>query len=77
MRRTLLVLTVAAVMAAMMLASALPVLADTSGDQPPGPPTVTGDFDHPHGSIVLHDDGACVDHYGGGPTSGKATGGGC
>jgi len=78
MRRTLLVLTVAAVMAAMILASALPVMAATSGDQPPGPPTVTGDFGHPHGSIVEHsDDGACSHHFGGGQSGGKQTGGGC
>jgi hypothetical protein len=81
MKRIIMMLTVALVMAAMMLAMAMPVLADTTGDQVgpgnQGPPATTGDFDHPRGSIVLHlDEGACVFHFGGG-SSGGVTGGGC
>ena len=82
MKRIIMIVTVALVMAAMMLAMALPVLADTSGDQRgpgnQGPPFVTGDFDHPNGSSVVHfDEGPCVFHFGGGNAEGRATGGGC
>ena len=42
MRRIMVLVTVALVMAALMALSALPVLAVNSGNQPPGPPTVSG-----------------------------------
>jgi hypothetical protein len=68
---------VALVMAAMMLAMALPVLADRD-PQPPGPPSMTGDFDNANGSLVSHSDqGACVEHFGGGNSTDNSTGGGC
>jgi hypothetical protein len=84
MKRIIVLLTVALVMAVMMLATAMPVLADTSGEQPPGPPSSSGDFDHPQGSVVSHrDEGACVNHFGlnphhgSNPPAGDFTGGGC
>jgi hypothetical protein len=81
MKRILVLLSVVALMVVML---AMPVLADTSGDQRgpgnQGPPAETGDFDHTHGSVVNPKSGthpgACVDHYGGG-NSGGTTGRGC
>jgi hypothetical protein len=86
MRRIIMLFVVAMVIAAMMLAMAMPVLAKTTGDQRgpgnQGPPDETGSVgtNNSHGSVVipklLNNPGACVDHYGGG-SSGGATGGGC
>jgi hypothetical protein len=45
MRRIMMLVTVALVMAALMALSALPVMAVNSGTQPPGPPTVSGSPD--------------------------------
>jgi hypothetical protein len=42
MRRIMVLVTVALVMAGLSAISALPVLAVNSGNQPPGPPTVSG-----------------------------------
>ena len=42
MRRIMVLVTVALGMAALMTLSALPVMAVNSGNQPPGPPTVSG-----------------------------------
>jgi hypothetical protein len=47
MKRIIVLFTVAVLMLAM---SALPVLAKTTGDQPPGPPTLSGG----NGAIVVH-----------------------
>jgi len=48
MKRIIVLFTVAALMLAM---SALPVLAVTTRNQPPGPPTLSGD---PGGTFVVH-----------------------
>jgi hypothetical protein len=48
MKRIIVLFTVAVLMLAM---SALPVLAKNTGDQPPGPPTLSG---NPVGTIVIH-----------------------
>ena len=50
MKRMLLVLTVALVMAAMVLAMAVPAMASQSG-VPPGPPLLSGSEGH---AIVIH-----------------------
>jgi hypothetical protein len=42
MRRIMVSVTVALVMATLMALSALPAMAVNSGTQPPGPPTVSG-----------------------------------
>jgi hypothetical protein len=86
MGRIIMVVTVWLVMAAMMVAMAMPVLAKTTGEQRgpgnQGPPVETGSVgtNNNHGSVVIpklgNNPGACVDHYGGG-SSGGPTGGGC
>jgi hypothetical protein len=79
MKRVLALLTVALVMAAMMLAMGAQAFAKNSGDQPPGPPTTSG-------SETIANNGSEVDHAGGGgtcvihfkgPTVTKQTGPGC
>jgi hypothetical protein len=71
LRRIILALAVAALMAAIMAASAIPALAKNSihdgFDDPPGPPEFSGStsFDN-NGSNVNHREGgggSCVDHF--------------
>ena len=52
LRRTILPLMVAALMAAITAASALPAMAKNSGDQPSGPPLYTGNVDR--AAVVIH-----------------------
>ena len=53
MRRIMLLVTVALVMAALMALSALPVMAVNSGNQPLGPPNLSGS-PKPVGTEVFH-----------------------
>ena len=68
------VLTVALMMAAMLVVMAAPALAKNSGNQPPGPPFLSG---NPEGTRVAHcaafpdGEGATVTH-----PDGRVTGGG-
>ena len=88
LRRMVLALLVAALMAATMAVGADPAMAENtiqSGvDQPPGPPSISNGPDQKNGKflptpIVNHDTGSgaapCVLH--GGKNGGKLTGGGC
>ena len=79
LRRMILVLAVAALIAAVMAASAMPAMAKNSGPQKPGPPIFSGG--------PATNDSASVDHIGGGACvghsgnaffkAGPSTGGGC
>ncbi len=83
LRRLILVLAVAALMAAMMVTSAMPAMAKNSyqfgQDSPPGPPFFSGGPDKNGSSEVFHTpEGPCVNHFGkDGKNKGKFTGGGC
>jgi hypothetical protein len=70
LRRLVLALLVAALMAATMAVSAMPAMADNSGEQPSGPPLFTGNNDGgTSGSTVSHRFGGtnsvCVAHRNG------------
>ncbi len=77
MRRVLLVLSVAALMAAMISVSALPALAVNTGDANQGPPLLSGSPDQ--STVVIHcggmsqyEEGARISHNGStGPFSGE------
>ena len=53
MRRIMMLVAVALVMAALMALSALPVMAVNSGNQPPGPPFQSGS-PNPEGARAFH-----------------------
>jgi len=76
-RRIILVFLVAALMAAMMVASAMPAMAKNSyqfGQDPPGTPVESfGPTDSSAQAVHGFDGGACV-HHG---KTGKTTGGDC
>jgi len=86
-RRIILILSVTAVVAAMMIASAPVVLAKNSGNQSTsgGPPVTSGQTGTDtclfcKGSEVTHTDSACAAHFNGNAdreTGFGGTGGGC
>ena len=82
LRRAILLLAVAAVMAAMMAVSAMPATAKVFSPTPPGqngggPPQITGGPSKNGSSTVDHGpEGSCVTHYGKN-LSKPPTGGGC
>jgi hypothetical protein len=79
LRHMLLVLLVAALMAAMLVATAIPAMADSQKNGGPGHPITTGDLDgQGRGSDAFHnDDGICVSHVGGCKVAGTSNGRGC
>jgi hypothetical protein len=65
LRRIILVLTVAAVMAAMLAVNVTPAMADNAGNQPPGPPLTAGGTNSNGFTLVAHNSGGtCVAHSG-------------
>ena len=54
MRRILMVLTVALVMAAMVVATAVPALAFNTGSGRPGSPLYSGNPDNANSAVVVH-----------------------
>jgi hypothetical protein len=72
MRRIMVLVTLALVMAALMTLSALPVMAVNSGNQPPGPPLESGS-PNTEGARAFHctnigEKGASVTNKNGQPT---------
>jgi opacity protein-like surface antigen len=80
MRRIVMLVVVALVMAAMMVAMGAQAIADTAGAPlPPAPPTQSGSFSPDNnGSTVTHQGGGgtCVQHFKGTEET-KTTGPGC
>jgi hypothetical protein len=79
LRRMILVLLVAALMAAAMAVSAMPAMAKASpnpSETGGGPPVFTGGLglDNPSSEVFHGRGGACVQHFG---NSNKETGGSC
>jgi hypothetical protein len=82
LRRIILVLTVAALMAAVMVASTMPAMAKNSyqsgQDSPPGPPAFSFGPNKNGSSEVVHKaEGACVHHFGKNSGNKPLTGGDC
>jgi Spy/CpxP family protein refolding chaperone len=80
LRRIVLALTVATLMAAMLAASAMPAMAKASpnpSETGGGPPLFTGglELDNPSSEVFHGRGGACVKHFG--KNAGKETGGSC
>ena len=80
LRRIVLALTVATLMAAMLAASAMPAMAKASpnpSETGGGPPLFTGglELNNPSSEVFHGRGGACVKHFG--KNAGKETGGSC